>query len=70
MIFLDLEDLLHVAERVVSEVRVRDAGLLEAALARRQSTVFGADAYPDLHSKAAALPHSLARSHGLVDGNK
>jgi death on curing protein len=32
--------------------------------------VFGQDAYPDLHLKAAALLHSLARNHALVDGNK
>jgi death on curing protein len=49
---------------------VRDAGLLASALARPQATAFGADAYPDLDAKAAALLHSLARNHGLVDGNK
>ena len=27
-------------------------------------------AYPELHLKAAALLHSLARNHALVDGNK
>lgn len=32
--------------------------------------MFGQDAYPDLHEKAAALLHSLARNHALVDGNK
>ena len=32
--------------------------------------MFGEDAYPDLHLKAAALLHSLARNHALVDGNK
>jgi hypothetical protein len=31
--------------------------------------VFGRDAYPDLHVKAAALLHSLARNHALVDAN-
>jgi death-on-curing protein len=30
----------------------------------------GEDAYPDVHLKAAALMHSLARNHALVDGNK
>lgn len=70
MIYLELEDLLHVAERVLGEVAVRDAGLLESALARPRATAFGADAYPDLHVKAAALLHSLATNHGLVDGNK
>ena len=32
--------------------------------------MFGQHAYPDLHAKAAALLHSLARNHALVDGNK
>jgi death-on-curing protein len=55
---------------VGAEVVVRDYGLLEAAVARPQATAFGADAYPGLDAKAAALVHSLARNHALVDGNK
>lgn len=71
MIFLDLEALLHVATRTLgSEPEIRDHGLLESALARPQSSSFGRDAYPGIHEKAAALLHSLARNHALVDGNK
>lgn len=70
MIHLDLDDLLHVAARTLGDVQIRDAGLLESALARPRSTAFGQDAYPSVHDKAAALLHSLARNHGLVDGNK
>jgi death-on-curing protein len=71
MIYLTLPELLRVAERVLGpDVKIRDIGLLEAALARPQTTAFGADAYPTLDEKAAALLHSLARSHALVDGNK
>ena len=70
MIYLDLDDLLHVAARTLGEAQVRDAGLLESALARPRATVFGEDAYPLIHEKAAALLHSLARNHALVDGNK
>lgn len=70
MIYLDLEELLFVAERVLPEVLIRDVGLLEAALARPQATVFGADAYPDVLTKAAALLHSIASNRGLIDGNK
>ena len=70
MIYLDLDDLLHVAARTLGEVPVRDAGLLEAAVARPRSTASGEHAYPSIHLKAAALLHSLARNHGLVDGNK
>lgn len=69
--FLDLEDLLDIArEAVGNNVVVGDYGLLESALARPRASVFGQDAYPDLHLKAAALLHSLARNHALVDGNK
>ncbi|MGY1709082.1 type II toxin-antitoxin system death-on-curing family toxin [Geodermatophilus sp. SYSU D00758] len=70
MIHLDLDDLLHVARRTLGEVQVRDVGLLESASARPRSTAFGADAYPSVHDKAAALLHSLARTQPLVDGNK
>ena len=71
MIYLDLEDLLHIAERTLGHApEVRDYGLLESALARPQATAFGEDAYADIHHKAAALLHSLARNHALVDGNK
>ncbi|CAN5373348.1 type II toxin-antitoxin system death-on-curing family toxin [soil metagenome] len=70
MIYLDLDALLHVADRVLPTVLVKDTGLLESALARPQASAFGADAYPDLHTKAAALVHSLAKNHALVDGNK
>ncbi len=70
MIYLTLGELLHVAERTLGTVEVRDYGLLEAALARPRATAFGEDAYPTLTDKAAALSHSLARNHALVDGNK
>ena len=71
MIFLDLDDLLHVAERTLgAPPQIRDVGLLQSALARPQASVLGEDAYPSIHAKAAALLHSLARNHGLVDGNK
>jgi death-on-curing protein len=69
--YLDLDDLLLIGQDAVGgDLVVRDYGLLESALARPQTTVFGADAYPDLLTKAAALLHSLARNHALVDGNK
>ena len=70
MIYLHLDDLLHIAGTVLPSVDVRDIGLLESALARPQASAFGSEAYPDLHTKAAALLHSVASNHGLVDGNK
>ena len=69
--YLDLDDLLEIARQAVGgEVMVSDYGLLESALARPRASVFGQDAYPDLHLKAAALLHSLARNHALMDGNE
>ncbi len=71
MIYLSYSELLYVAERAMGESpAVRDAGLLEAAAGRPRTSVFGQDAYPTLEDKAAALTHSIARNHALVDGNK
>ncbi|MDH6180366.1 death-on-curing protein [Microbacteriaceae bacterium SG_E_30_P1] len=71
MIYLDLEDLLHIARRTLeAEPVVRDLGLLESAAARPSATLFGKDAYPDLETKAAALTQSIVNNHALVDGNK
>lgn len=49
---------------------VRDMGLLVSAIERLRTNVFGAELYPTLHEKAAALLHSVARDHALIDGNK
>lgn len=69
--YLDLEDLAAAARVAVGgRPEVRDWGLLESALARPRASVFGADAYPDLPTKAAALLHSLVTNHALMDGNK
>jgi death on curing protein len=71
MIYLELEDALHVARRTLeANPEIRDLGLLESAVARPRASAFGEDAYRTLHEKAAALLHSLARNHPLIDGNK
>ncbi len=67
--YLDLDDLLGLV-RILGVGPVRDLGLLDAASARPQSAAFGHDAYPTTSLKAAALLHSMARNHALVDGNK
>lgn len=66
---LILEDLLAIVDEL-GVGPVRDIGLLDAAVHRPRSTLFGVDAYPDLDTKAAALLHSLVRNHCLVDGNE
>ena len=71
MIYLTLDELMHVAERTLGrDVPVRDHGLLQSALARPRASAFGGDAYRTLEEKAAALLQSLARNHALVDGDK
>jgi death-on-curing protein len=67
--YLGLEDLLQLV-RDLTAGPVRDVGLLDSAAARPRSSAFGEDAYPTLALKAAALLHSIARNHALVDGNK
>ncbi|HRO62990.1 type II toxin-antitoxin system death-on-curing family toxin [Thermomonas sp.] len=49
---------------------VRDAGLLDSALARPQQRYAYGDPPPDLADLAAALAFGLARNHPFVDGNK
>ena len=69
--YLALDDVLAAAEAHLGHpAEVGDYGLLESAIARPQATVFGEDAYPTLHEKAAALLQSLATNHALIDGNK
>lgn len=64
-----MQDLLALHSRQIGQFggapRIRDAGLLEAALARPQSGY-----YRDLIEEAAALGESLTMNQGFVDGNK
>lgn len=69
--FLDTDDLIELARRLLGDPPpVRDVGLLAAAAARPQASAFGADAYSDIWTKAAALLQSVVNNHALVDGNK
>jgi death-on-curing protein len=68
--YLTLEDLIEIGTALIPGFAIRDLGLLESAAARPQTTVYGKDAYKTFPVKAAALMHSLARNHCLVDGNK
>lgn len=49
---------------------IRDHGLLESALYRPQTVVFGVESYSDIFDKATALLQSLVKNHSLFDGNK
>jgi len=54
----------------ISAKGCRDFNLLESAVSRPFHTVFGADAYPTIFNKGAALFHSLVANHPFHDGNK
>lgn len=67
--YLDMDDVLSLhrtqLERFGGAPGIRDAGLIEAALARPQSGY-----YSDVIEEAAALWESLTMNHGFIDGNK
>ena len=67
--YLSLEDLLDLVN-ALGAGPIRDLGLLDSAGHRPQASLFGREAYPTLAGKAAALLHSVAGNHALVDGSK
>ena len=68
--YLELADILKLGQEIIPDFKIRDLGLLESAVARPRTSVFGEDAYPTFADKVAALMHSIARNHALIDGNK
>lgn len=77
MRYLTISELIYINGKVLNnpqilsgKQKIRDQALLEAAIARPLTSAFGADAYPTLRAKAAALLHSIARNHPFTDGNK
>jgi len=68
MIYPTLELVLPLLEKV--GFRVRDHGLLDAALARPQATFGGVQLYDSFELQAAALVHSVIKNHPMIDGNK
>ena len=74
MIYLTPEQSLFIHARIIAETGgdggIRDVGLLAAAVARPQAAFDGADLYPTLCRKAAALMESIVLNHPFVDGNK
>lgn len=69
--YLDLGDVLVLATRLLGDPPpIRDVGLLESAVARPRTIIFGAPAYESIWAKAAALLQSIVKNHALIDGNK
>jgi death on curing protein len=72
--YLTLGEVLDLHHRLI-QVAGGSAGLsrlpgLEAAVALPRQTFGGADLYPDLPEKAAALAFTLIQNHPFSDGNK
>jgi death-on-curing protein len=74
MRYLTLAEVLHIHEGVLAQSGglsgVRDLAALESAMSQPKASAGGADAYPSLVEKAAALCYSLCSKHPFVDGNK
>jgi death-on-curing protein len=66
--FLSFENALVQIDRL--GFLVKDAWLLDSALARPKTTLFGEFAYPSIELMAAAMHQSLVKNHPLIDGNK
>jgi death on curing protein len=64
----------EIHERIIARTGgiegLRDAATLHAAVARPFATFAGQDLYPDDFEKAAALFHSLIKSHPFMDATK
>jgi len=74
MRFITLAELIELHRRIIAQSGgadgIRDLGLAESALAQPQMSFGGAELYPRLAEKAAALCFSLVMNHPFVDGNK
>ena len=73
-VHLALADVCEIHNQVVAAFGglpgVRDAGLLQSAIAAPQATAFGASPFADLIEVAAAYLFYLCRNHPFNDGNK
>lgn len=71
---ISLEELLELHALAISRfggsTGVRDIGRLEAAIATQTQQVFGAELYPTIHEKAAAMLRGVIADHPFSDGNK
>ncbi len=72
--FLDLEDVLAIHREQLARfgggAGIRDAGLLDSALATPRATFGGSYVHADVFSMAAAYAFHVAENQPFVDGNK
>jgi len=68
--YLTAAEVIRINEAEAGSWNLRDFGLVDSAVHRPQTVVLGHEAFPDVHAKAAALMHSLAKNHAFIDCNK
>jgi len=69
--FISANDIYVINQQVVGyEPIVLNYHLLQSAAKRPYTRMFGHEAYPTIHEKAASLVHALAHDHLFADGNK
>jgi death-on-curing protein len=72
--WLKAKTVLAIHQRQIAEhggmAGVRDAGLLESALARPRNLLAYGQPTPDLPAQAASYAYGLIRNHPFADGNK
>jgi len=73
-LFLSLAEVIEIHRDQISRYGgqggVRNAGLLESALAQPEASFAGQWLHPGLHEMAAAYAYYLCQNHPFVDGNK
>lgn len=72
--FVSKSDVFNIHKRQIERFGgldgIRDAGLLDSALAQPQATFFGELLHPTIFAQAAAYLYHLAKNHPFLDGNK
>ncbi len=72
--FVELDEVLAIhaesIRRFGGATGLRDAALLESALAMPRATMFGELLHSTIHEQAAAYLFHLVKNHPFVDGNK
>ncbi len=73
--FLELDDVVAIHAESIRRfggggLGIRDAGLLESALAMPKATMFGELLHPTLYEQAGAYLFHLVKNHPFIDGNK
>lgn len=67
--FLSVDDVIAI-HAFLSDAPVIDAGKLEGAVMRPQSTYDGVFLHSSIFEQASVLLHGLCQAHGFLDGNK